>query len=638
MRTAARVTVGIGCFAAGVIGVVANLAGTQGGSGPPGPSATAPPRGERVAVVLPTCGDATTSGTPADNPQARSAAQRGLDFLGREATAWTKQHNCYGCHVQAVTLEAMAVGSHHQYRIDDGQLASVLRGMVDVTGGARTAGGLHHGSASIGATGKLLGGAAFARYDQWVKHDLRDYMMTEATAILAMQESSGRVAMPWTSAPIATDETQATAQAIITWKQAYERSADDRWLTAIQRGEQALRRTIATWSQTPPSPQALSYAALGLVAAGVGAGEDVLVTLRQRILAGQGTDGGWTLGAGGTEAFATGQALYTLRLLGMTDQDDAIARGTKWLIDHQAQDGGWSRAGFGKAEAMWAVLGLVSIDVLTVAVDGIKDGQRVTGSLAINVEARDNHGGGVSRVELHLDDLPVHGACGATTTWTLDASTLATGRHTLDVIARNAKGEVSRRRLDLYAGDVYLAQIGTTWSNGETEVSLRDLEDGAAHAVGFEVLQDGKVIHTEQQAGAQGPLRFGFRGDAGRYEARLTYRDATGAVKQTEQVPFVHDTQEAQRANFTQVQGSLALPDAAPAANAQLELVDDDGNVVARTVSTKAGKYRFKNVEGGKTYKLRLKKEGFEAADLPQAIRAEKGRESTIDMSLKQQR
>lgn len=655
MRKQAFVSMGIGAVALGVIGIAANLVLFRTDPAPP------PPPSSYAEVPMPTCaGAATPAGTPIDNPEARGAAQRGLDFLAKEATAWGQRHSCYGCHVQAVTLEAFAVGRHHQYRIADTDLAAVLRGMLDHNGGARTAGGLHHGSSEIGATGKLLGGAAFARYDQWIDGDLRDFLTVEAEAILAAQQDSGAVPMPWTSPPVATGPIQATAHAITTWKQAYERTADDRWLTAIQKAEGYLRGVVqpspAGWragSRTDsanaprrcapiqPAPlgqQELAYAALGLVGAGVGAGEDVLVHVRAQLLERQNDDGGWGPRCdAASEALTTGQALYTLRMLGMTDRDPAVSRGTAWLIARQAQDGGWSHAGFGKAEAMWAVLGLVSIDVLTVAVTGVRDGQRVSGDRTLEIEARDNHGGGVAHVEIFVDDLRVHGACGATTAWTLAAAKLQPGRHTVDVRATNARGEVSRRRLEVFAGDVFMTQVGTSFHASETRISLRDIgeDTDGARTIALEVARDGKVVHTATQPGRQGPIQFTFRGDPGEYVATLRYTDAAGAVRQVADARFVHATEAYQQANYAQLEGALALPEAAAAANAELELVDEDGKVVARTLTTKTGNWRFKNVAAGKDYRVRVKKDGFEAADAPAPVRAVKGKPQKVDMVLK---
>src|SRR6185503_13558659 len=127
-------------------------------------------------------------------------------------------------------------------------------------------------------------------------------------------------------------------------------------------------------------------------------------------------DGGWGLDAGKSDALATCQTLYALRLAGHGDGEGTIERGTKWLVEHQAQDGAWrtyksNQGGAEKEEGMWAVLGLVSMDVTSVAVKGIVDGQHVAPKMAIAIEARDNQAGGVKKVELFLDDQALTGAC-----------------------------------------------------------------------------------------------------------------------------------------------------------------------------------------------------------------------------------
>jgi hypothetical protein len=68
------------------------------------------------------------------------------------------------------------------------------------------------------------------------------------------------------------------------------------------------------------------------------------------------------------------------------------------------------------------------------------------------------------------------------------------------------------------------------------------------------------------------------------------------------------------------------------AANTELELVDDKGNVVQRAHTTESGRYRFKNVSGGE-YRVRTKKEGWK--DQEQTIHAApKAAPATADFRL----
>ena len=66
----------------------------------------------------------------------REAAQKGLSFLAKEAPKWASSHNCYGCHVHAVTMEAFVVGLHHRYEVPDRAFKEIMKGMLDGPGGA----------------------------------------------------------------------------------------------------------------------------------------------------------------------------------------------------------------------------------------------------------------------------------------------------------------------------------------------------------------------------------------------------------------------------------------------------------------------------------------------------------------------
>jgi hypothetical protein len=105
----------------------------------------------------------------------------------------------------------------------------------------------------------------------------------------------------------------------------------------------------------------------------------------RELLAEQRPDGGWGQTPYlGSDAYATGQALYTLRELGVPAADAALQRGAAFLRRTQAPDGSWhvtNRAmkvqpyfdgGFpydhdqwiSQAATAWAVIGLARTDMM----------------------------------------------------------------------------------------------------------------------------------------------------------------------------------------------------------------------------------------------------------------------------------
>jgi hypothetical protein len=613
------------------------------------PAKLAAPLTPLTEVASATCEGGKVDPGKADpgNPAARKAAQRGLDYLATDTVAWTKQHDCFGCHVHAVTLEAFTVGKRNQYEIQKAPMQTVLAAMLTGPGGTRTSTGLvyAHGG-SLQAPSKAFGGAAFARYDQWIDASLRDDLLKVAGELLTYQQPDGSIQLSWTNPPVGAGTIQGTFQAAQTWRQAYARTADDRWLVPLRKAEGYLTAQAKAWRDQPTaSLQDLDYAIMGLTAAGVGGGEDIVRTLSKQVLARQAEDGGWALSEGeGSSAFATGQALYALRMTGLTDRDPALARGVTWLIEHQLEDGAWSHAGRGKAEAMWGVLGLVSVDVLTVSVDGLEDGTRARGTQTVRVQARDNDptGGGVTKVELYVDDLRVHSACGPSLGYDLDATRLGTGLHLVDAVAWNARGQKSTRRLEVYAGDVYLSQVGTRANESATVVTVRNLAGADERGkVELEILaEDGKTaIARVSAAGTPGAMALEWDGKtsagtmapSARYQARLVYRDAAGKELQAEPLSFVRASEEVQARDYAEVEGALNLPAGTSAVNTLVELVDDDGKVQAVTRSTGSGQYRFKGVAEGK-YKVRVAKEGFAAPEMP--VDATPAKQNKADFAL----
>src|SRR5439155_14653382 len=182
------------------------------------------------------------------------------------------------------------------------------------------------------------------------------------------QNQDGSVRVDDTRFPVESGGMQATFQAMQGWRQAFARTADDSWLAPIRHAEGYIQTTAQSWKEPPEALQDLNYALLGLSAAGVGGGEAVTVKLTRFLLQKQNQDGGWGF-RGQSDAFATGQSLYALRTLGRSEKDPPVTRGLDWLEQHQKEDGSWGGAvstqgGSQLGEAMWAVLGLVSVDVM----------------------------------------------------------------------------------------------------------------------------------------------------------------------------------------------------------------------------------------------------------------------------------
>jgi squalene-hopene/tetraprenyl-beta-curcumene cyclase len=562
---------------------------------------------------------------PKGDPEARRAAQRGLAYLANASQTWTQAHGCFGCHVQAVTVEAFAVGKHHRYDVPASDVGNMVKALLmGVTAGGHT-------------TGVAFEGQAWARYDQWIDGQRGSELLKYATELVALQQQDGSIPDDDARLPVTGGVMHTTYQGMQTWRQAFARTADEKWLSPIRKAERYLAGQSAQWNtKSDVYIQNVNFALLGLAAAGVGPSEESSLRLQKLLLARQNQDGGWGLERGQSDGLATGQTLYALKLAGHTDGESAISRGARWLAAKQGADGAWrtvhsGQGGAEKAEGMWAVLGLVSTDVMSVLVSGLSDGQHVADTLAIGVEARDNRtAGGVSKIEILVDDLPAEQTCGAKLAWSWKTAGLKDGKHIVDVVATNTRGEESRRRFEVFAGNVFLTEVGARFDEQRriTEITARNIAPTAEAAGKVELSvwsvdgADNKRkdrVFASEQKGAPGAMAWSWDGrgsdgkqrPGGRYVAELTLRDARGKTIQKESTLFFQDGELEQRKRFGEIEGNLAMRGGpGVSANTTVELVDDKGNVVQSVRSTAQGNYRFKSVAAGK-YHVRASKDGW---------------------------
>jgi prenyltransferase beta subunit len=91
----------------------------------------------------------------------------------------------------------------------------------------------------------------------------------------------------------------------------------------------------------PENTESRVYQILGLGWAGEPANK--LQPLAKTLLAEQRGDGGWSqLPGAKSDAYATGQAIYALRVAaGIENSDQALERGRRFLLETQLDDGTW---------------------------------------------------------------------------------------------------------------------------------------------------------------------------------------------------------------------------------------------------------------------------------------------------------
>ena len=229
-----------------------------------------------------------------NDPQVRATANKGLAFLAQSSRVWTTQHRCFGCHVQAVTMEALSVGKKHQYTVAASDLSEMVRALkMGVTAGGHT-------------TGIAFEGSAWARYDQWVGNNETDQLLRYANELLAVQAQDGAINDDDRRLPVTGGTLETTFQAAQTWRQAYARTADEKWLSPMRRAESYLvKRSASFGNGQNVYVQDINFSLLGLLASGVTRTEASAHNLIKLLLARQNQDGGWGLDTGKSDAFAT---------------------------------------------------------------------------------------------------------------------------------------------------------------------------------------------------------------------------------------------------------------------------------------------------------------------------------------------
>jgi ankyrin repeat protein len=268
-----------------------------------------------------------TKGTPGT---ARSAAERSLPILQNSAEAMLSKGGCVACHAQPVTHLAEMFARERGWKTDELFMARSAQTLASrlIPADQSALQGLETGGMPETALYSSWVLAAAGSPPSWNTDVLVFYL-------LAKQRPEGNWrAVAATRAPIQDGDVSRTALAIRTLAvygmPARKSEIDER----IKRAGDWLS------NQTPVSTEDRVMQLLGLKWAYPNARPKD--TLMRELIAQQREDGGWAQTPYlQSDAYATGQVLYTLRELGIVPSDTALKRGVDYLVKTQRDDGSW---------------------------------------------------------------------------------------------------------------------------------------------------------------------------------------------------------------------------------------------------------------------------------------------------------
>ena len=296
---------------------------------------------------------------PSDDPAidaVRTAVARALPFIQAEGVGWIEQHSCVSCHQVPMMLWSQHAAHARGFALDADELDrrtrwSVERVVEDEDDNWDGAAPMILGRES-GALGEVLA-TSVSRILQGQRDDGRWDAQGQLPLQRRPEAESHRVSTLWSALALSS------------------LGADDGEVAeALERA----RSAIATLDETPgESLESLVTQALWESAEG---DQDRARSLRDELLGHQSDDGGWPWRLGDpSDAFGTGQALYTLARLGRQGLPDpevmaAIERGRRFLVETQEDDGSWTVRSTLKREegptptgiywgSGWAVIGLL---------------------------------------------------------------------------------------------------------------------------------------------------------------------------------------------------------------------------------------------------------------------------------------
>jgi N-acyl-D-amino-acid deacylase len=285
-----------------------------------------------IAVCLSAAGHVARAVEPAGLPDAdrtAAAVSRGLALVERAAANYPTHRDCFSCHHQTLPMFAMVSVRGEQDRAAD----TALRAQAEFT---------HKSFQSKQASmleGRGIGGRSMTvGYGLWA-FELADRPADEVTEamvtyLLKNQEREGYWKTTSNRPPLEESDITCTVLAVAGLR---------KYAADAQRAEVDEKIAKARdWLATAPveSNEDRVFKLWGVYQ--FEAAAEQIEAARAAVLAAQRTDGGWSqLESMESDAYATGQALYILRVTGLQPDEASSQRGVEFLLKSQEDDGSW---------------------------------------------------------------------------------------------------------------------------------------------------------------------------------------------------------------------------------------------------------------------------------------------------------
>jgi Prenyltransferase and squalene oxidase repeat len=317
---------------------------------------------------------------PATMPQVQQAVDRAITYLQTESAAWLNTRKCAACHHLPLPLWALGEAERQGYAIDKKFLGETTESL-------------------LGSPEKLLSSRIFPNPAD--PPDTRPQgnglNMGLPMLVVAARSYSSLTDAQQQTMQLITDEMIKKQQPDGSWEFFAglrrppineSQTSDAAWIilalhgetgqTASEQQRLALAKAVAWFERAAQAGDPQDKAFALLVGTRTGRPRSQMQATIDELLALQRPDAGWgQLADLPSDAYATGQALYVLSLLGYTTERPEIRRAIDFLITNQQADGSWpmtSRAtpngepGSAKlltpitcAASSWATLGLARL-------------------------------------------------------------------------------------------------------------------------------------------------------------------------------------------------------------------------------------------------------------------------------------